>query len=171
MFVPLPVLVLSAVLVLGLLTWTILLARGRNPLPFPDPGSRIFSAASVQAKDALVEVLAVFGLYERFQFNSAGVARSIFWDGTIINAPSAEVASKLGQATSSIGLVAADPAAAAAQAAAVLQSRGFSAQLVSDAEPELPIVFVRTNALPGTVLNFRKHVVHLPRPSKPPRKG
>ena len=35
-----------------------------------------------------------------------------------------------------------------------------------DAEPELPIAFVVTDAFTGTVLNFRKHVVHLPRPTR-----
>lgn len=171
MLVPLPLLVIVAVLFLGLLGWTIALARGRNPLPVPDPGSRIFSTPSVQAKDALIELLARHGLHERFRFDSAGVARSIFWDGTILNTPSAEVVAKLGGATSSIGLVAAEPVSAAHEAAALLQARGFSAQVVTDAEPELPIAFVCTNAFTGAVLNFRKHVIHLPRPTKAPRRA
>jgi hypothetical protein len=119
----------------------------------------------------LIEVLAAHGLQERFRFDSAGVARSIFWDGTILNTPSSEVVGKLGQATSSLGLVAADPSRAAAEAAAILEARGFSARIVTDAEPELPIVFVCTNAFTGAVLNFRKHVIHLPRPTKAPRRG
>jgi len=35
--------------------------------------------------------------------------------------------------------------------------------VVADAEPELPIALVVTNALSCTVLNFRKHVIHLSR--------
>jgi hypothetical protein len=35
---------------------------------------------------------------------------------------------------------------------------------VLDAEPDLPIAFVVTNAFTGTVLNFRKHVIHMPQP-------
>ena len=50
------------------------------------------------------------------------------------------------------------------EAAAFLKSRGFSADVVLDAEPELPIAFVVTNVLVGTVINFRKQVVHMPRP-------
>lgn len=57
-------------------------------------------------------------------------------------------------------LVSSDPAAVA-----FLRSRGFEARVEADAEPELPIAFVVTNALSCTVLNFRKHVVHLPRPT------
>jgi hypothetical protein len=171
MFVPLPLLVVVAALVVALATWTVTLARRRNPLPFPDPGSRIFSTASLQAKDALIEVLAAHGIYERFRADSAGVARSIFWDGTILNTPSPDVIAKLGQATSSIGLVAANPAQAAKAAADTLRARGFSAEIVTDVEPELPIVFLCTNAFTGAVLNFRKHMVHLPRPTPAPRRG
>lgn len=40
--------------------------------------------------------------------------------------------------------------------------------VVLDAEPELPIAFVVTDAMPGTVINFRRHVVHLPRPQPAP---
>lgn len=36
--------------------WTFLLATGKNPLPFPDPGSRIYTAASPEGKDAIVEL-------------------------------------------------------------------------------------------------------------------
>ena len=57
-----------------------------------------------------------------------------------------------------------DPIASANEAADFLRSKGFEAEVVLDAEPELPIAFVLTDALNGTVLNFRKHVIHLPRP-------
>jgi hypothetical protein len=133
-------------------------------LPFPDPGSRIFSAASPEAKDAIVEMLARYGVKERFQFNSSGILRSIMWDGTIINQPPPEVAAKLGNCVASIGLVVSEPKTAADEAAEFLRSKGFDAEVVLDAEPELPIAFVVTNAMMGTVLNFRKHVIHLPRP-------
>lgn len=86
------------------------------------------------------------------------------WDGTIINCAPPEVLAKLGSPAASIGLVADDPVASAHAAVAFLQSRGFEARVVLDAEPELPIAFVVTNALSGTVLNFRKHVIHLPQP-------
>lgn len=167
MFIPPWLLVVLVVALLLSVAWTCLLASGRNPLPFPDHGSRIFAAASPQAKDAIVELLALHGLKTRFEFNSADVRRSILWDGTIINHSSAAITARLGSATSSIGLVSDNPPASARQAARFLQDRGFEARIVPDAEPELPIVFVVTNAMPGTVLNFRRHVIHLPRPQSP----
>jgi hypothetical protein len=169
MFVPTWLVVLAGVLFIGLATWSFLLAKGRNPLPFPDRGSRIFSAASAEAKDAIVGLLARHGVGERFRFDTGGVLRSILWDGTIINHSSAEVVRKLGAATSSIGLVAKDPEASARQAAEFLRSRGFQASVVLDAEPGLPIAFVVSDAMTGTVINFRKHVIHLPRPQPVPK--
>jgi hypothetical protein len=166
MFVPLWLGVPALVLVLIIVTWCALILAGRNPLPFPDVGSRIFSAASPAAKATIIELLAQYGVRERFQADSAGVLRSIMWDGTIINYPDPAVAQRLGSATASIGLVADDPAAAAHAAAAFLTARGFSAEVVLDVEPELPIAFVVSNVFPGTVLNFRKHLMHMPRPPK-----
>ena len=164
MFIPVWLLVLSGVLFLALAAWSFLLATGRNPLPFPDPGSRIFTAASAEAKDAFVELLGQFGVKERFQANSSGILRSIMWDGTIINCAPPDVLQKLGSPTASIGLVSATPEDSANAAANFLRTRGFEARVVLDAEPALPIAFVVTNAMAGTVLNFRKHVIHLPRP-------
>jgi hypothetical protein len=170
MFVPVWLLALVLLVLAGLILWTYLLAVGKNPLPFPDRGSRIFSAASPEAKDAFVALLGRFGLRERFQFNSSGILRSIMWDGTIINCSPPDVAQKLGSASASIGLVTDVPETSAYAAADFLRSRGFDARVVLDAEPELPIAFVVTNAMSGTVLNFRRHVIHLPRP-QPVRKA
>lgn len=164
MFVPTWLVVLSVACFAILAGWSFLLAKGRNPLPFPDQGSRIFAAASPEAKDAITSLLAENGLRERFHFDTGGVLRSILWDGTIINYSSPSVAAKLGNATSSIGMVSSDPVSSANAASEFLRSRGFLANVVLDAEPELPIAFVITDAMPGTVLNFRKHIVHLPRP-------
>ncbi len=94
MFIPIWLLVLGTVLVVGLAAWSFLLARDRNPLPFPDRGSRIFSAVSAEAKDAVVSLLAKHGVRERFRFNTDGVLRSIMWDGTIINHASARCPSQ-----------------------------------------------------------------------------
>lgn len=166
MFVPLwlgvPALVVAA-LAIG---WLALILSGQNPLPFPDRGSRIFTAASPAAKATIVDLLAQHGIRERFQANSSEVLRSIMWDGTIINYPDPAVLQRLGSATASIGLVADDPAASAEAAAAFLTSRGFSAQVVLDVEPGLPIAFVVSDVFMGTVLNFRKHLMQMPRPSK-----
>lgn len=165
MFLPKWLVVLACVLFVILSVWTCLLASGRNPLPFPDRGSRIFTTPSPEAKEAVVALLARHGIKERFQANSSGILRSIMWDGTIINHASPDVLQKLGHATASIGLVTDDPVASANDAAAFLRARGFEAEVVLDVEPALPIAFVVTNATSGTVLNFRKHLIHFPSPT------
>lgn len=155
---------LVAILFVVMAAWLALLLTDRNPLPFPDRGSRIFAATSPESKEVIVELLAQHGINERFQMDSSGIRRSIMWDGTIINASPPEVSQKLGNPSASIGLVASDPEASAQAAAKFLQSRGFEARVVLDAEPELPIAFVVTDAMVGTVINFRKHVTQLPAP-------
>ena len=170
MFLPTWFLLVAVVVFVGLAAWTFLLASGRNPLPFPDPGSRIFTAASPVAKQVVVELLEQHGLRERFQADSSGILRSIMWDGTIINQTDAVVRARLGNATSSIGLVSKDPVASANAAAEFLTARGFTAQVVLDVEPELPIAFLVTDAFLGTVINFRKHMIHLPRPRPAPKR-
>lgn len=164
MFIPKWAVATVALLLTGLLLWTVLLVRGRNPLPVPDHGSRIFTAASAEGKDAIVELLTMHGLKERFRADTEVVKRSIMYDGTIINLPHSDVLEKLGDPAASIGLVADDPAESAAEAAEYLRERGFEARVVLDAEPDLPIAFVVTDALRGTVLNFRKHALKMPRP-------
>lgn len=164
MFVPMGILLGFGLVLAFVLAWAFLAANGRNPLPLPDPGSRIFAAASKDAKDALVVLLARHGLAERFQMDSSGISRSLMMDGTIINVSPADVVAKLGGATSCIGLVAQDPEAAAREAADFLRERGFSARVVLDIEPDLPIAFVLTDAFSGSALNFRKHVMKMPRP-------
>ena len=166
MFIPVWALIAVGVLVLVVLLWAIQAASGRNPLPFPDPGSRIFAAATPEALNAIVGLLGEYGIRQRFRVNTASVGRAIMWDGTIINYSDPEVLRKLKMASACIGLVADNPAKAAEKAAAYLRSQGFSADVVLDAEPDLNIAFVLTNAMNGTALNFRRHVIHMPRPGK-----
>ena len=80
MFLPKWLVLLASVSFVVLAAWAFLLVSGRNPLPFPDPGSRIFTAPSPEAKDAVVALLARHGVQERFQANSTGILRSIMWD-------------------------------------------------------------------------------------------
>ena len=164
MYLPIWLVVALLALLGAAILWLGLILGGRNPLPFPDAGSRIFTAATPAAKAAIIELLAQYGVRERFQVNTTGVLRSIMWDGTIINCPDPEVTRRLGSPKARIGLVSPDPAQSAAQTAAFLTKRDFDAEVVLDAEPDLPIAFVVTNAFTGTVLNFRKHVIHMPRP-------
>lgn len=160
MFVPLWALALLALVVL----WLGFAAAGRNVLPFPDNGSRIYSATSHAAQDAVVALLAQHGVTQRFRGDTPGVRRAIMWDGTIINCPEPWVLDKLGGVSGSIGVVVADPVQAAESAAAFLRARGFEARVVLDAEPEIPIAFVVTDAMRGIALNFRKHAVKFPMP-------
>jgi hypothetical protein len=164
MFIPIWLIVLASILAALFVAWSILAANGRNPLPFPDRGSHIFGATSPEAKDALVALLATYGVRERFQMDSSGIERSILWDGTIINVSPQDVVDKLGGATSCIGLVSHNPEKDANGAAEFLRARGFEAIVVTDAEPNLPIAFVLTGAFSGTAINFRKHVTKMPRP-------
>ena len=53
MLVPGWMIAASLFLMVLVLVWAMLVALRRNPFPIPDPGSRIFSAASIEAKDAL----------------------------------------------------------------------------------------------------------------------
>jgi hypothetical protein len=166
MFVPIWIIVLVALAAVVFVLWALAAARGRNPLPFPDGGSRIFAAASPEGKDAVVALLDRHGLKARFRMDGGGVLRSILWDGTIINHSAPEVHEKLGFAAASIGIVVGNPVKAANAAAAFLRSRGFQAEVVQDVEVGLPIAFVTTDAMLGTVLNFRKSVIHMPKPQK-----
>lgn len=165
MYLPKWLVVLACLSIAALVAWTCLLVSERNPLPFPDRGSRIFTTPSPEAKDAVVALLSRYGVKERFRADSSGIRRSIMWDGTIINQAPPDVLQKLGHASASIGLVVDDPIASANDAAEFLRARGFEAKVVLDVEPELPIAFVVTNATSSTVLNFRKHLIHFPKPT------
>ncbi len=164
MLIPKWLLAIAVIYIVGLTIWTVLLTTARNPLPFPDPGSRIFTASSVEARDAVVALMELHGIGERLQANTPGVSRSILMDGTIINHPSPEVLQQVGGAVACIGLVADKPDEAARAAATFLQERGFSARVVLDVEPGMPIAFVLTDALTGSCINFRRHIIHMPRP-------
>jgi hypothetical protein len=163
-FIPIWVLLSVGTVLSLVLVWALFAVNGRNLLPFPDPGSRIFAARSPEAQDALITLLERHGMKQRYWGITSGVRRAIFWDWTIVSVPSPEVLALEGGAACSIGLVVDDPARRAEEAAQFLRSRGFSATVVRDAEPEIPIVFLLTDAFVGTALNFRRHAVRFPHP-------
>jgi hypothetical protein len=164
MHVPKWAIALNFVLFLCVTGWATALTLDRNPLPWPDPGSRIFAASSPEAKKAIVDLLAKHGVEERFEINTSGIRRSVMWDGTIVNHSPVAVIQKLGNASSAIGLVSDDPEASAQRAAEYLRSKGFDAEVVEDAEPNLPVYFVITDAMLGTAINFRPPVSQMPAP-------
>ena len=81
MYIPKWLLSLFTILFLLLLSWTCALVMQRNPLPFPDTGSRFFSTPSAEAKAAVVALLARHSITEPFRADSDGVLRSIMWHG------------------------------------------------------------------------------------------
>lgn len=64
------------------------------------------------------------------------------------------------------GFVVPDPVLAAHDAAPLLEAAGCQAAVILDAEPGLPIAFVKTDALISGALVFRKHVLKMGQ--KPP---
>ena len=155
----LAILVPLVTLLLGL--WTFALALDRNPLPFPDRDYQVFSARSADALVAMEDVMQSLGQRPRFRADSPNVQRTIFASGTIINQPDPRMSEVLVPHGAALGFVVDDPDATARQVALQLQRRGFQAASVHDAEPGLPIAFVRTNALSGSVLVFRKHMLRM----------
>lgn len=159
--VPLFLAILVPLVTLLLGVWTFALALDRNPLPFPDRDYQVFSASSAEALVAMEEVMTSLGQRPRFRADSPNVQRTIFASGTIINQPDPGMVASLGPHGAALGFVVDDPDATARQVALQLQRRGFQAASVHDAEPGLPIAFVRTNALSGSVLVFRKHMLRM----------
>ena len=153
------ILVPLATLLLGL--WTIALAFDRNPLPFPDRDYQVFSASSAEALVAMEEVMMSLGQRPRFRADSSNVQRTIFASGTIINQPDPRMFEALGPHGAALGFVVDDPDATARRVAQQLKVRGFQATSIHGAEPGLPIAFVRTNVLSGSVLVFRKHMLRM----------
>jgi len=164
MHVPKWAVALNLASILLLAAWATALSIGKNPLPWPDPGSRIFAAASPEGKAAIVELLSRDGVDERFEVNSSGILRSIMWDGTIVNYSPPAFTQKVGNASSAIGIVSDDPLTSAQRAADFLSSKGFEAEVIESAEPGVPVHFVITDAMLGTALNFRSPVTQMPAP-------
>lgn len=148
-----------ATLLLGL--FTLALSYDRNPLPFPDRDYQVFSASSPEALVAMEDVMMSLGQRPRFRADSPNVQRTIFASGTIINQPDPRMLASLGAPAAALGFVVDDPDATARRVAKQLQERGFQAASIHGAEPGLPIAFVRTDALSGSVLVFRKHVLRM----------
>jgi len=161
MFVPRWILGITLVLLLLGGSWTVALGTGRNPLPFPDANYAVFTTPSPEAQIAMVELMRAHGIAPRYRADGEGVDRVILWDGTIINRPHPDFMERLGNPYAAIGLVSSDPPGAAAAAVRFLRERGFQAQMIEGAEPGLPIVFVTTDALSGSAIVFRKHVLRM----------
>ncbi|HWS78788.1 MAG TPA: hypothetical protein VN205_10500 [Thermomonas sp.] len=159
--VPLSLAILVPLLTVLLGLWTFALAHDRNPLPFPDRDYQVFSASSAEALVAMEEVMQSLGQRPRFRADSPNVQRTIFASGTIINQPDPRMFEVLGPHGAALGFVVDDPDATARQIAIQLKARGFQADSVHGAEPGLPIAFVRTDALAGSVLVFRKHMLRM----------
>jgi len=161
MNVPTLLVVTLPIVTLLLALWAIAVANDRNPLPFPDRDYHVISASSEAGLIALEEVMQRQGQRPRFRADSKGVQRTIFASGTILNHAQPEMLATLGDPSAALGFVVDDPDASAREVASLLRSRGFEAEPIYGAEPGLPIAFVRTNALKGSALVFRKHILQM----------
>ena len=110
---------------------------------------------------ALERLMQRHGHRPRFRIDSQEVDRTVFSNGTIINHPRARIFGALGQPGGALGFVVDDPEASARETARLFQSAGLQAEVVLDAEPGLPIAFVRTDALISGAIVFRKHVLKM----------
>ncbi len=152
--------------VLLLVVFLVVLITDRNPLPFPDRDYHVFSATSWTALVALERIMQMFGHRPRFRIDSDQVDRTVFSNGTIINHPHLQISTALGRPGGALGFVVRDPDRAARDAAQLLEAAGFEAEVILDAEPGLPIAFVKTDALISGTLVFRKHLLKMG--EKPP---
>jgi hypothetical protein len=155
-------LALLLALIGGLITlWAIAVANDRNPLPFPDRNYHVHSASSTQALVALEDLMRQHGDPPRFRADGPGVQRTIFASGNIINQPGESMLALLGKPGAALGLVVAEPDDSARAVAARFRELGFKAESIHDAEPGLPIAFVRTDALLGSIIVFRKPILRM----------
>lgn len=157
---------LGAIGLLVLIALLVALVTDRNPLPFPDRDYHVFSASSPQALVALEALMQKHGHRPRFRIDSEEVDRTVFSNGTIINYPRPQMFSALGQPGGALGFVVDDPDASARETASMLKAAGLQAEVVLNAEPGLPIAFVKTDALVSGAIVFRKHVLKMGQ--KPP---
>lgn len=165
--VPTILVVAVPVVTLLVMLWAMAVANDRNPLPFPDRDYHVFTAKSEAGLIALEEIMQRHGHVPRFRADSRDVLRTIFSNGTIINHVQPRLLATLGDPAAALGFVVEDPDASARDVAAQLRSRGFQADAIHGAEPGVPIAFVRTDALSGTALVFRKHLLQMGgRPAK-----
>jgi hypothetical protein len=174
--VPNVLILIVGVAVSLLITFTVALINDRNPLPFPDRDYHVFSVSSGPALVAFEGLMQKFGHTPRFRIDSDQVDRTVFSNGTIINHPHSQILTTLGNPGGALGFVVDDPNRAARESAQLLQAAGFQAEVILDAEPGLPIAFVKTNALISGALVFRKHALKMgqkppawtPRSTNPP---
>ena len=164
---PLWLAALCALSFLAVLAFAVAIALDRNPLPFPDRDYHVHSAASLAGLVAMEEVMRRQGHPPRFRADSDSVARTFFQNRTIINLPDRGINSRLGGVSAALGFVVEDPDASAQEVAAFLRERGFAAEAVLGAEPGLPIAFVVTDAMAGSALVFRKHMLRMGRKPDP----
>ena len=164
--VPNVLILMVGLVLLLLITFLVALSTDRNPLPFPDRDYHVFSASSRAALAALEQLMQKFGHKPRFRIDTDQVDRTVFTNGTIINHPHSQISAALGKPGGALGFVVSDPNGAARESAQILNAAGFQADVILDAEPGLPIAFVKTDALSSGALVFRKHVLKMGK--KPP---
>lgn len=142
-----------------------ILLFGRNPLPVPDRGHRLYAVPNERARDAALQVFKLAGVRGAVRFRTGPSDQTVLSDNTttlhILSGDS-------GQSGNGVSLVVRNPARAAEEAVAILCQAGFSAQrLQTGAVSGLPsdeLVVITSDAFTGWALGFRRHQLKLPRP-------
>lgn len=107
----------------------------------------------------------------RYRLDSSTVQRTLMADGmTVLNYPLPELHEQMGRPNAALAVKTKDPILAARQAVDYFAQQGFNAVVLGELDSTVPsgaMVFVATDAMPGIMLVFRKHVLKMgKRPSK-----
>ena len=155
----LPIAIAVGLAVFSLLLW-------KRALPFPDYGSFVFTCWDEQARRTILAIMTSHGQQPAYRADSPNISRAIFRSGLILNVVDPKLREKLGNPAGGFAIVVKSigPARAALSAAAFLRSEGYNAQVFEEDGMPDKISFVVTNAMVGSILVFREHVMELGKP-------
>lgn len=162
-------------LFLIILAWAALITvqhiRTRRPFPL-DQGFRIFPCKDEGALQLMLGLAERHGLGIKRLINTRAIKRVLLSDGeTVFNViKDPTLIEKMGgRALPGVALVVDDPLRAAWDAIRTFGDYGYSSVVLGELDPDAGpgnLIFVQTDALPGTLLVFRKHIKDMPRPGK-----
>ncbi len=138
----------------------------RNPFPFPDRGHRVFGVKDEATRAVVVKLIETLsGKKSLYTFDSGDIHQTILADGfTSIHYITRKPANI---SACAVSLAVKNPSVSAHEAIRLLQSEGFTANIVENIETNLPpnhLVPVASNAFDGWVLVFRRPLLKMPRP-------
>jgi hypothetical protein len=167
-------LIVSSVLNVALLAGLVSVALNYVSLPpfiAENRGGAIITAPDGKAWKTTVLLFNRLGNGPKYTTSNTDVTRAFMRNGEIINLPTPELHAKLGlDVVASRYFVVQDPGASARQAAAFLKDRGYSANIIIDAERQLnrgAMAVVTSNAFPHWALVLRKNGPNMGEPLQP----